>query len=208
MIMRKLIVGPFSSNSYILGCEKTKQGLIIDPGDEGERIISTVNEVGVKIIKLLHTHAHYDHVGATLSLKKRFPDAEVSLHKDDQSLYYELPLQARLFGFQAENPPKIEHFLTNGEKITFGNFSLKVIHTPGHSPGGVSFLLIENNQIFTGDTLFYRSIGRTDLWGGNYEKLINSIKDKLFILDNNVKVFPGHGEETTIGDEKRENPFL
>lgn len=206
--MVKLVVGPFASNSYILGCEITREGVIIDPGDDGETIISQVEKNNIKITKLLHTHAHYDHVGATAILKKKYPTAEVSLHREDVPLYSNLLVQAGLFGLKAESPTKVERFLNDGDIITFGNFSLKVIHTPGHSPGGVCYLLTDHSGIFSGDTLFRRSIGRTDLWGGSHEQLITSIKEKLFILNRDIKVFPGHGDETTIGEEMEGNPFF
>jgi glyoxylase-like metal-dependent hydrolase (beta-lactamase superfamily II) len=210
MICKTFAVGPFLSNCFILGCEKTKEAIVIDPGDKTPQIARTIHKEDLKIKYILLTHGHLDHVAGVGDLKRSFGGV-IGLHQEDLELYESLPKQAASWGLQAEKPPPVEKLLEEKEKLIFGSYTLEVIHTPGHSPGGVCFKLIEKGTkpiIFCGDTLFRGSIGRTDLWKGSYQTLISSIKEKLLKLPQNTIVYPGHGPSTTIGEEARENPFL
>lgn len=205
MIVKKLEVGPIMANCYILGCEDTKEAVVIDPGDEADRILLSLAESGLKVKYLLNTHGHFDHVGANKKMKEA-TNAVLMIHPDDEPMLSELSSSASSFGLSAENSPKADKYLNDQDEIFFGNITLKVIHTPGHSMGGIC--LYTDGALFVGDTLFAGSIGRTDLPGGNYNTLISSIKKRLLAFDGNTIVYPGHGPETTIEREKRTNPFL
>lgn len=208
MIKKTFVVGPLQCNCTLLACEKTGEAVLIDPGDEGPKLISELSTLKVKVKYLLHTHAHFDHIGATKSLKEQ-TQATVCLHQGDQSIYEMLPVQGQMFGMQFEPAPAIEKFLLDEEVLSFGEHSLQVIHTPGHSPGGVCFKLTSGEEyLFAGDSLFQGSIGRTDLWGGDFDLLIRSIKRRIFTLNDEIAVFPGHGPSTFVGQEKRHNPFF
>ncbi len=203
------VVGPLQCNCMLLACEKTREGVLIDPGADAKDILEMVTKAGVQIKYLIHTHAHFDHIGATAAIKDPLKAAPC-LHKEDLMIYENLPMQGQMFGFHFEPAPAIEKFVEDEEVLKFGELGLKVIHTPGHSPGSVCLELQGTDvpKIFSGDTLFHQSIGRADLWGGDGDKLIRSIKDRLMILDGDIEVFPGHGPKTSIGFEKTSNPFL
>lgn len=208
MIKKTFVVGPLQCNCTLLACEKTGEAVLIDPGDEASLLIAELSKLHVKVKYLLHTHAHFDHIGATKGLKAH-TQATVCLHQGDQSIYEMLPLQGQMFGMQFEPAPAIEKFLLDEEVLNFGEHSLQVIHTPGHSPGGVCFKLVDGEEfLFSGDTLFQGSVGRTDLWGGDFDLLIRSIKRRIFSLNEEIAVFPGHGPSTFVGQEKRHNPFF
>ena len=214
MIFETLVVGPFQCNCSILACEKTKEAVLIDAGDEGPRIASRLKQLGVTVKYSLHTHAHLDHIGAVKDVKGAAPGAKVCLHRDDHEIYRMLPQQGRMFGFQYDEPPPVDRFLEDGEEVVFGDgVSMTALHTPGHSPGGLCFRFKEGQLgekpfLFSGDTLFFESIGRTDLWGGDFGVLSKSIKERLYSLDEETDVLPGHGPRTSIAHEKRENPFV
>ena len=205
MIIKKLEVGPIMANCYILGCEKTKEAVVIDPGDEADRILMILSEEGLKVKCLINTHGHFDHVGANKRMKE-VTGAQLMIHAEDESMLSQLSMAARSFGLTAENSPGADRLIADGDEITFGEITLQVIHTPGHSRGGVC--LYTDGVLFVGDTLFAGSIGRTDLPGGNYDTLISSIKENLLAFKDDTLVYTGHGPETTIGQEKRMNPFL
>lgn len=209
IIHRLLPVGPLQCNCSILACAATREAVVIDPGDEAEKIVSRLSEEGLRVKYLLHTHAHFDHVGGTGGVRKAC-GAPVCLHEGDRELYANVPLQARLFGMTAEEPPPVEKWLEDGERLAFGDYSVETLHTPGHSPGSVCFRVWGNGEelLFSGDTLFQRSIGRTDLWGGSLDQLLQSVRRRLWTLDDDTPVYPGHGPATRIGEEKAENPFL
>jgi glyoxylase-like metal-dependent hydrolase (beta-lactamase superfamily II) len=200
-----LIVGPLFSNCYILWDEDVKHGVIIDPGDDADIIIKTVKELGVNIKYILATHGHFDHVGAVAPLKRELK-AEFLAHKDDFFFIEDGENAARRWGVEIEQPPKPDRYIDDGDKIKIGGFDLEVIHTPGHSPGGISFLY--NQMVFGGDTLFQGSIGRTDFRKGSFEVLSKSIRTRLYTLPDNTIVYTGHGPITTIGDEKKYNAFV
>lgn len=200
-------VGPLQCNCSILVDEASREAVVIDPGGEPERILMALASAGVKAVALLHTHAHFDHITGTRELA-RVTEAPIRLHAADRPLYDALPEQAAVFGLPAETPLPPGAPLTDGETIRFGRFEVRAIHTPGHTPGSTCFELQGDSPVlFAGDTLFRRSIGRTDLWGGDTEKILASIREKLFALPGDLPVICGHGPGTTIGEEKRLNPF-
>ena len=208
MILEQLVVSPFQSNCWVFGCRETREGVVIDPGDEAERILESVRTHELTIKYLIHTHGHLDHVGATAAVQRE-TGGSILIHEADQIMLDNLPAQAALFGGDDPEIPDIDKYIKEGDRIAFGRYVLTVLETPGHSPGGVC-IKIEGNEhgVFAGDTLFQNSIGRTDLWGGSYEQLLDSIRDQLLPLDDDTPVYPGHGPQTTIGAEKRNNPFL
>lgn len=205
MIIKKLEVGPIMANCFIVGCETTKEAVVIDPGDDADRILMELAKSELKVKYLINTHGHFDHVGANKRMKDA-TGAEIAIHPEDEEMLGELSRSAMMFGLSAENSPPADLVLNGGDEISFGEISFKVIHTPGHSKGGIC--LYTKGHVFAGDTLFAGSIGRTDLPGGDYETLISSIKEKLLVLDDDTVVYTGHGPETTIGREKQINPFL
>ena len=205
MIIKELTVGMLMANCIILGCEKTREAAVIDPGDETERIFLSLADSKLKLKYIINTHGHFDHVGGNKEMKEA-TGADILIHFLDAPLLSQLSSDATLFGFSAENSPPPDRTLEDNDTISFGEIRLKVIHTPGHSPGGISLYI--DNKVFVGDTLFSGSIGRSDLPGGDFNTLISSIKNRLFDLGDDVEVFPGHGPNTTIGREKHSNPFV
>jgi glyoxylase-like metal-dependent hydrolase (beta-lactamase superfamily II) len=203
-------VGPLACNCHILADERTKEAVIIDPGDDADEILRRA--AGYKVLALLHTHCHFDHMTATRRVAEA-TGAEIVIHKSDKGYYDNLVGQFEAFGRmfgpglgKGQDPLPVKRFLRDGEKIAFGGRSLVVLHTPGHTEGSCSFHL--EGKLFSGDTLFAGSIGRTDLPGGNQEEELTSIRTRLLPLDPETVVYPGHGPETQIGIERTENPFL
>lgn len=205
LIIKKLSVGPIMANCFILGCEQTKEAVVIDPGDDADRILMELAKAELKVTYLINTHGHFDHVGANKRMKE-VSGATLAIHPDDAPMLSQLSRSAASFGLAAENSPEPDMLLNDGDKVTFGSITLTVIHTPGHSRGGIC--LYTEGHLFAGDTLFAGSIGRTDLPGGDYDTLIASIKEKLLNLPDDTTVYTGHGPETTLLNEKRMNPFL
>ncbi len=205
LIIKKLEVGPIMANCFILGCESTKEAVVIDPGDDADRILMALAKAELKVKCLINTHGHFDHVGANKKMKE-VTAAPIAIHAGDEPMLTELSRSAAMFGLSAENSPPADRLLEDGDEVVFGEITLKVIHTPGHSPGGIC--LHTPGHLFAGDTLFAGSIGRTDLPGGDYDTLIASIKERLLELPEDTVVYTGHGPETSIGNEKRMNPFL
>ena len=205
MIIKKLEVGPIMANCFIVGCESTKEAVVIDPGDDPDRILMKLAESELKVKYLINTHGHFDHVSANKRMKKA-TGAPIAIHPEDEPMFNELSNSAKMFGLESENSPPADIHLNDGDEIKFGEIILKVIHTPGHSRGGIC--LYTKGHLFAGDTLFAGSIGRTDLPGGDFDTLISSVKQKVFALDDDTIVYTGHGPETTIGREKATNPFL
>jgi hydroxyacylglutathione hydrolase len=201
-------VGPLACNCAILVDDATGLAAVVDPGDEPARILAGLERAGARAATLLHTHAHFDHIGGTAGVH-RATGAAIRLHPDDRFLYDILVQQGKLFGFRFEQPVAVTADLSDDEEIAVGASTIRVIHTPGHSPGSTSFLVGgETPVLFSGDTLFRGSIGRTDLWGGSLETIERSIRERLYGLPDGLAVVAGHGEPTTIGREKRENPFV
>lgn len=205
MIIEKLEVGPIMANCFILGCEKTKEAVVIDPGDDADQILMALAKLGLAVKYLINTHGHFDHVGGNKMMKEA-TKAEIAIHPEDEVMLTELSRSASMFGLSAENSPPADILLNDGDTLNFGEITLTVIHTPGHSKGGIC--LYTKGHLFAGDTLFAGSIGRTDLPGGDYDTLISSIKTKLLALDDDTVVYTGHGPETLIAREKENNPFL
>jgi hydroxyacylglutathione hydrolase len=188
-MLRKLVVGPYQTNSYILGCKTTREGLVIDPGDEVFRIVNEISSNGLKIRYILFTHGHFDHTGGAAELK-RITKAPLLIHALDAS--------------GLASPP--DGHLHEGQEIQVGTYRISVIHTPGHSQGGVCFCA--PGAVFTGDTLFAGSVGRTDFPGGNHRALVAGVMNKIFPLGDHLRVYPGHGPASTIGRERAGNPFF
>jgi len=204
MILKKLVVGPLATNCYIVGSESSKEGMIIDPGDEAEVILRSVKDLGLKIRSIVLTHGHIDHIGALKEVKEA-TGAEVAIHTDDaQTLQGQS--SSTLLGLSYPAPPPPDRLLKDGDSMDIGDLHFSVLHTPGHSPGCIC--LLGKGIIFSGDTLFNFGIGRYDLPGGNYSQLMNSIRNKLMTLPDDTAVYPGHGSDTTIGAERSGNPFL
>jgi len=203
-------VGQLGCNCTIVACPETHQGLVIDPGDEAPRILKELAGLGVTAVALVHTHAHFDHVMADGELS-RSTGAEILIHRDDRWLYDNVEMQAGVFGLRAPPPVKPTRELAGGEVIPFGHREARTLHTPGHTPGSMCVYLEppgERPLLFSGDTLFAGSIGRTDLWGGSMEQLRQSIQGPLFALPEETVVIPGHGPLTTIAAEREDNPFV
>ena len=206
MIVRKLEVGPFASNCYIIGSEADREGMIIDPGDEAKLILSEVKDLGLDIKVIALTHGHIDHIGALKEVKEA-TGAQVAIHTDDVRVLKDRFLSIFL-GIRRRSPPPPDRLLNDGDTISVGGLKFTVIHTPGHSQG--SICLLGEGVLFSGDTLFNYGVGRSDLpgSGSNHNQLIDSIQRRLLVLEDDIKVYPGHGPETTIGAERRGNPFL
>ncbi|MGK5087765.1 MBL fold metallo-hydrolase [Bdellovibrionota bacterium FG-2] len=225
MIEEKLEVGPFQQNCRILACPVTGEAVVVDPGDNAPEIVGRLVRLKTKdgkslnVKMLLHTHAHLDHVGGTRALKELLqPGCQplIALHPDAHAMYLELASQSKFFGLKYGTPLPVDRFLKDGEIFAVGTLEFRVIHTPGHSPGGVCFHVVEKSPagtpsselLLSGDTLFQGSIGRTDLMGGDYAQLISSVKKRLLPLEGSLRVCSGHGPDTTIGEEREHNPFL
>ncbi len=208
MILETIPVGLFQCNCQILGCEQTREAIVIDPGDEVDRILEILNNHALKLKYIITTHSHIDHVADIKALKDA-TDAVALMHEGDLLLYQNLQMQADLFGFVAPPTTNIDDMLTEGTKITAGTIEANVIHTPGHTPGSLCFHVPgAEEMLFTGDTLFSGSIGRTDLWGGDFKQIMSSISQKLMAFHDDTKICPGHGPVTTVGEERAFNPFL
>jgi len=203
-------VAPFYKNGFVVGCGRTREAVLIDPGDEVDELLAAVRDLDVDVRSVLLTHAHVDHITGVAAARDAF-DVPVYLHRDDQFLYDIAVQQGAMFGFKVRQPPPVDQYY-DGEPIRFGDYEVRVHHTPGHCPGGVCLDIGKvadlNRQLFVGDTLFAGSIGRTDLPGGDYEVLMRSITRVLFPLGDDAIVHPGHGPDTTIGRERRTNPFV
>jgi glyoxylase-like metal-dependent hydrolase (beta-lactamase superfamily II) len=202
--LHTLVVGRLQTNCYILQSDSI--ALVIDPGDEPERILRFLNDIAVKPSRIIATHTHFDHVLGVEAIRGAL-NVPFLIHPDDLSMLESMQGRVRQFmGFSVPPPPKVDQFLRDGDSITVGKDTLKVIHTPGHSPGSIS--IVGQGFVLTGDALFNQSIGRTDLPGGDFDMLVRSITERLFSLDDDTIVYPGHGPETSIGDEKLANPFV
>jgi hydroxyacylglutathione hydrolase len=205
VILKMLVVGPIQSNCYILGCERTKQAAVIDPGGDVNTILTTLAKDKLSLVYIINTHGHFDHSGGNKPLKAA-TGAELLIHRADAPMILHQEQGGAMWGMEIQNSPPPSRYIDEGDIITFGDISLKVLHTPGHSPGGIS--LVTDKMVFVGDTLFAGSIGRTDFPGGDYEGLLRNVRTKIFTLGDDVLVYPGHGPETTVGHERQYNPFF
>jgi glyoxylase-like metal-dependent hydrolase (beta-lactamase superfamily II) len=205
MIVETLIVSPFATNCFVVGCPETGEGAVIDPGDDAPSIVEAARSHDINVKKIFLTHGHTDHVSAASGVKEA-TGAEVFIHEKDVPLLREAGRMATSFGWDVGDIPEPDGFLVEGEPVTVGNLSFDVLHTPGHSPGGVCF--VAPGIAFVGDTLFAGSIGRTDLPGGSFEMIIRMIKEKILTLPPDTQVLTGHGPATTVAQEAASNPFL
>ena len=206
MILHTLPAGMNQTNCYIVGCEETMQGAVIDPGGEGERIVQEIKRTGLAVRYVLITHAHFDHIGGIAKVVEA-TQAKLALHPNEKPLL-DAGGGAAMFGLPVQPAPPPDIDLSEGQQIDVGTLTLQVLFTPGHSPGGVTFYEADEGVAFVGDVLFSRGIGRTDLHGGDRETLIRSIKEVLFALPDDTVIYPGHGPRTTLAREKRTNPWV
>lgn len=206
MIVRAMPLGPLQANCFLVGCEQTRQAAVIDPGGDVDRILSALKQDNLSLAVIINTHGHFDHVGGNKALKAA-TNADLMIHELDAPMLTTMVQAAAAWGMPCEDSPAPDRLLSDGDIVEFGNIRFNVIHTPGHSPGGICLHAKEHKALFSGDTLFAGSIGRSDLPGGDYDTLISSIQTKLFALDDQTTVYNGHMETTTIGKEKQHNPF-
>lgn len=207
MIFETIVVGQLGVNCFILGCEETREGIIVDPGADAERVLAAVQQLGLKIRYVINTHGHFDHMGGNRSVVVK-TGAKLLIHESDVYFLSRAADSAASYGLKAENSHKPDHLLQDGMVLNFGKHQLKVLHTPGHTPGGCCLYLEGEGKILTGDTLFAESVGRTDFPGSSHADLIDGVRTKLLVLPDETQAFPGHGPSTTIGHEKRHNPYL
>ena len=218
MIIEQITVTAFQQHTRVVGCEKTRRAICIDPGDDSDAIVEAIDKHGFALQAIACTHAHMDHIGGVAALKKIKPEAKIIIHPADEPIYDQLPSQPgwigipeaqwQAYGFDYEQPPKADEYWRDGQIYEVGALSFQVIHCPGHTPGHVVLFEPKERKAFVGDCLFAGSIGRTDLPGGSTEELMASLFKKILPLGDDVEVYSGHGPTTTIGDERRTNPFL
>jgi len=204
-------VGPIQANCVLLGDADAGELVVIDPGEEAEKIVDRVRASGLRATMILHTHGHLDHAGGTAELAGLLgPGVPIGLHPDEAELYSSLPMQAQMFGLETDPPPEPDLRFEHGQKLSVGGLELEIRHAPGHSPGGVCFVIsgADEELVVVGDVLFAGSIGRTDLWGGSFPLLEKSIREQLYTLPDDTRVICGHGPDTTIGRERSSNPFV
>lgn len=206
LVVRSVVVGPFSMNAYLAACSETGAALLIDPGAEVPRVLALA-EPGWRIGRIFLTHGHIDHVAGAAEARAA-TGAPMTIHEADQGWLEALPRQAEMFGLAGAEVPKPDRFHLDGEALVLGRLSARVLHTPGHSPGSCGLWFESEQVLFTGDTLFLGSVGRTDLPGGDFEQLAASIKEKLFTLGDEATFHPGHGPAGSLGEERRQNPFV
>lgn len=218
MIIEEITLTAFQQHTRVVGCAKTKRAICIDPGEASDDIVAAIDKHGFELQAIVCTHAHLDHIGGVVGLKRRKPEAKITIHADDEPMYLALPTQPEWLGipraqwaqmgFAYEQPPKADEYFSDGQIYDVGELSFTVIHCPGHTPGHVVLFEPTQRKVFVGDCLFAGSIGRTDLPGGSTEQLMDSLFNKILPLGDDVEVHSGHGPTTTIGQERRTNPFL
>lgn len=208
MLVDVIVVGALQVNCYLVGDRSTREAILIDPGDDPERILQRISHHGYRVCAILLTHAHFDHIMGIDRLKPIL-NAPLMMHEADRAIYDNLPQYAGMFGFKAQTPVPVDRYFQAGDVISYGDRRVTVLETPGHSPGGVSFLSDDSPPcVFTGDALFAGGVGRTDFPSASFDVLSQSIQTQLYTLPEKTVVYPGHGPSTTIGEEKRYNPFV
>ena len=207
IIVETIPVGPLQCNCTILGDLVSRKAIVVDPGGDSEILLERLVELNLQVERIIHTHAHLDHFLASGKMKEA-TGAKLALHREDLFLWDMLEDQCRMFGIPFEPPPPPDQWLENEEEINLNDIQGKALHTPGHTPGSMCFLFESQKLLIAGDTLFQGSIGRTDLWGGDFKKIEKSIQEKLYTLDEETSVITGHGESTSIGHEMRANSFV
>lgn len=204
-VLHQMSVGPLQVNCFIVACGKTKQAMVVDPGEEGPRILHVAEREGLQVVKVVNTHGHFDHIGANQQVVDA-TGAELLIHKDDLPILQNARNHAQVYGLSVSASPEPDRLLKEGDEVSIGELAFKVFHVPGHSPGGIC--LLGEGHLFVGDVLFSGSIGRTDLPGGDFDSLVEGVREKLFSLPEDTVVHPGHGPDTTIGRERAYNPFV
>ena len=207
IILETIPVGPLQCNCTILGDLVSRKAIVVDPGGDSEILLERLVELNLQVERIIHTHAHLDHFLASGKMKEA-TGAKLALHREDLFLWDMLEDQCRMFGIPFEPPPPPDQWLENEEEIDLNDLQGKALHTPGHTPGSMCFLFESQKLLIAGDTLFQGSIGRTDLWGGDFKKIEKSIQEKLYTLDEETSVITGHGESTSIGHEMRANSIV
>jgi len=205
LVVHQMSVGPLQVNCFVVSCSKTGEAMIVDPGEEGERILFLTEKEGLNISKVVNTHGHFDHIGANQKIVES-SGAELLIHADDLPLLQNARNHAEVYGLTVTASPEPDRLLAQGDTFQVGELSFSVFHVPGHSPGGIC--LLGEGHLFVGDVLFSGSIGRTDLPGGNFDSLVKGVRERLFSLPDETIVHPGHGPDTTIGRERQTNPFV
>lgn len=207
LLIETITNGPFMENCFVVADAKTKKAIVIDPGDEHDRIAESVERAGIEVVEIVNTHGHIDHAGSVAPLK-RLLKVPFAIHPSDRAWLEHLSASAAAFGLPPKETPEVERDLSHGQDLQVGEVTGRVLHTPGHTEGGCCLYFPEHKAVFVGDTLFAGSIGRTDLPGGSMSALLASIREQLLTLEDDVLVFCGHGPQTDIGAERRSNPFL
>lgn len=207
LVVRHAVVGPFAANCWLAACGRTGEAVLVDPGAEVQRALALAGPAGWRITRIFCTHGHIDHVGGGAEARAA-TGAPLQIHAADDAWLEALPRQAEMFGFDPVEAPEVDHHHVDGEPFRVGDCEGRVIHTPGHSAGSCSLWFPDDQVLFTGDTLFAGSVGRTDLPGGDFDALERSIKERLFPLGDAVRFHPGHGPSGTLGEERRANPFV
>ncbi len=205
LIVHQMSVGPLQVNCFIVSSAKTKEAMVIDPGEEGARILHMAEREGLNVSKVVNTHGHFDHIGANQQVVEA-TGAELMMHKDDLPILLNARNHAEVYGLSVSPSPEPDKLLEQGDHFQLGELDFKVFHVPGHSPGGIC--LLSDGHLFVGDVLFSGSIGRTDLPGGDFDSLVEGVREQLFNLPDETIVHPGHGPDTTIGRERQMNPFV
>ncbi|MCX7770590.1 MAG: MBL fold metallo-hydrolase [Proteobacteria bacterium] len=205
MIFKRFVVGPLEVNCFVVADEETKEGMVVDPGDNVDEIYSFIEKNGIKIKYIINTHCHFDHCGGNRKMKE-LTKAELLIHEKEKPVLERMDTSAQIWGFYVDKSPEPDRYLKDGDVLELGNLKIEVIHTPGHSPGGICLKI--DGKVITGDTLFAGGIGRTDFPGGDYDTLMKSIKERLFTLPEETEIYPGHGPSSTIRNEKYFNPFF
>ncbi len=207
LVVRTAVVGPFASNAYLAACDRTGEAVLVDPGGDIARVLGLREPGGWRVVRIFCTHGHIDHVAGGAEAQAQ-TGAPLTIHGADDGWLEGLPGQAEMFGFDPVEPPRVDRRHEDGETLRIGASEGRVLHTPGHSPGSCCLHFPDDEIVFTGDTLFSGSVGRTDLPGGDFDALFQSIKGRLFALGDDVRFYPGHGPGGLLGDERRSNPFV